>query len=358
MPQQPHIRLVRQPPSTRSVQTPASVDAIGAVEAIMIRLAAGEKLERCGAMVVEHLTTGGKRIRARLALAAAQTLGASSGDAIPWAAACELLHNASLVHDDLQDGDRVRRGSPTLWVRHGEAQAINAGDLLLMLPTLALDELGADYGIRWLLSRALAQFAADTVRGQSLEMTLLESKRFGWKDYIRAVHGKTAGFFALPVYGSALLAGRTEAQAAELAEIFGRIGTIFQMQDDVIDLYGEKGRGETGADIREGKVSALVVEHLRLYPEEADWLVQILTTPRDQTHASDVEAVIRRFRQGGALEEVLDRIYELSKETYTSEALLAEPALRRVAVDTLDKVLAGVRHLEPSLPFDTMGSPS
>jgi geranylgeranyl diphosphate synthase type I len=268
------------------------------VELLMIRLAAGEKLERCGAMVVEHLRTGGKRIRARLALAAAESLGHSANAAVPWAAACELLHNASLVHDDLQDGDRMRRGEPTLWARHGEAQAINAGDLLLMLPTLALDEMDADDAVCWQLSRALAQFAADTVRGQSLEMTLLDSHHFGWADYMRAVHGKTAGFFALPIYGAALLAGRTRAQATGLADEFARIGAIFQIQDDVIDLFGDKGREAVGADIREGKVSALVVEHMRLYPEESEWLHGVLATPRDETSAEVVETVIRRFRDG------------------------------------------------------------
>lgn len=323
------------------------------VESLMIQLAAGDKLERCGAMVVEHLTTGGKRIRARLALAAAASLGARPEEAVPWAAACELLHNASLVHDDLQDGDRMRRDAPTLWVRHGAAQAINAGDLLLMLPTVALESLTCDFGVRWLLARALARFAADTVRGQSLEMTLLDSKRFGWDDYTRAVHGKTAGFFALPIYGAALLAGRSDAQAHALADAFATIGTIFQIQDDVIDLYGQKGREAVGADVREGKVSALVVEHMRLYPGEAAWLQEILSTPRDETTEEQVTEVIRRFRDGGALEEVLDRIYVLASDVYGSEVLVGEPHLRAVAISTLEKVLAGVRTLEPSLPTDT-----
>lgn len=328
---EPHVRLV---PPLPSADSSATVEPMEAVHHLMIRLAAGEKLERCGAMVVEHLTTGGKRIRAHLAMAASQALGGEPGAAIPWAAACELLHNASLVHDDLQDGDRMRRGAPTLWVRHGEAQAINAGDLLLMLPTLALDELETDDGVRWGLSRALARFAADTVRGQSLEMSLLDSRRFTWADYMRAVQGKTAGFFALPIFGAALLAGRTRAQATALADEFGRIGSIFQIQDDVIDLYGEKGRGAVGADIREGKVSALVVEHMRLYPEESEWLYEVLATPREETSDEMVAEVIRRFRDGGALEEVLDRIYSLASETYRSSLLLDEPGLRVVAMNS------------------------
>lgn len=346
---EPVFRLV--PPFTPQ-PAPRGADPLEAVQELMIRLAAGGRLERCGAMVVEHLSAGGKRVRARLALASAQALGSTPSDSVPWAASCELLHNASLVHDDLQDGDRMRRGSPTIWVRHGHAQAINAGDLMLMLPTLALEEMEADDGVRWRLSRALARFAAETVRGQSLEMTLLDSRRFGWADYVRAAHGKTAGFFALPVYGSALLAGRSEAEANRLADEFARIGTLFQIQDDVIDLFGEKGRESVGADVREGKVSALVVEHLRLYPDEAEWLIDILSTPREETSDEVVDEVIRRFRDGGALEEVLDRIYQLASETYQSPTLRAEPALRMVAIQTLEKVLSPVRLLDPALPTD------
>lgn len=346
---EPHVRLVE---AHHTKSAPAVGACVEAVESLMIRLAAGRHLERCGVMVVEHLTAGGKRIRAQLALSATAALGGSGVDAVGWAAACELLHNASLVHDDLQDGDRMRRGAASLWVLHGEAQAINAGDLLLMLPTLALDELEAEPATRWLLAKALARFAADTVRGQSLEMTLLNSRRLGWSDYLRAVQGKTSGFFALPIYGAALLSGRTEAQAGVLAEEFARIGTVFQLQDDVIDLYGQKGREAVGADVREGKVSALVVQHLRLYPEDRPWLLSVLETPREETTDQVVQQVIRRFRDGGALEDVLDRIYTLAQATYRSPVLASEPALRQVAIATLDRVLANVRVLEPSLPTD------
>ena len=333
---------------------PMGDGAVEAVESLMIRLAAGQHLERCGAMVVEHLTTGGKRIRARLAMAATAALGGDARDGVAWAAACELLHNASLVHDDLQDGDRMRRGAATLWVRHGAAQAVNAGDLLLMLPTLALDDMTADPGVRWYLSRALAEYAADTVRGQSLEMTLLDSRRFEWSDYLRAVDGKTAGFFALPIFGAAMLGGRSVREARALAMEFARIGRLFQIQDDVIDLYGEKGREAVGADLREGKVSALVVEHLHLYPDDEAWLVNILATPRDETSEKQVKQAIRKFRDGGALEEVLDRIYKLASATYQSSVLDDEPALRAVAIATLEKVLTGVRRIEPSLPRDRL----
>ena len=121
---QPKLVLLRhdtEPPT--SLRSAADLDN---VERLMRSLASGDRLERAGVMVQEHLATGGKRIRARLAMCATAALGGDRGDAIGWAAAVELLHNATLIHDDIQDGDRMRRGEPTTWVRHGAAQAINA----------------------------------------------------------------------------------------------------------------------------------------------------------------------------------------------------------------------------------------
>ena len=102
---------------------------------------------------------------------------------MPWAAACELVHNATLIHDDIQDGDRVRRDQPTTWVRHGVGQAINAGDLLLMLPFTLLSEIDAFPVAKWRLSEALARAAEQTVRGQSSEMDLASNGRVTWEDW-------------------------------------------------------------------------------------------------------------------------------------------------------------------------------
>lgn len=330
----------------------AVLDAPGLddVEQLMRSLAAGDRLARCGVMAAEHLATGGKRMRARLALAATCALGGDLDAAAGWAAACELLHNATLVHDDLQDGDTTRRGVPTTWVRHGAAQAINAGDLMLMLPFLAVQHVPVADDRRWALARGLADHAAQTVRGQSLDMTLLSSRRLTWADYVRAAEGKTSALLTLPVYGAAVISGRDPAYAARLAAELLPIGVLFQVQDDVLDLFGDKGRHEVGSDIREGKVSALVVEHLRLYPVDTEWLCAILARPREQTSPADVESVRVRFRDGGALEEVLDRIYELARQTLGSPLLAAEPGLDRVARVLLERVLGPIRHLDPTLP--------
>src|SRR5690606_31866492 len=115
---------------------------------------------------------------------------------------------------------------------HGVPQAINAGDLLLMLPYRALESLDADDGTRWRLCRAIAGAAERTVRGQSLEMDLTAGHRVGWDDWTRAAAGKTGALLALPVQGAALLAGHSGEQAEAIAAPFAQLGVLYQLQDD------------------------------------------------------------------------------------------------------------------------------
>lgn len=342
---QPAARTPAEHPRPPYVDDVDADPRLAEIKALMLQLAAGRRFERLGAIVQEHLFTGGKRLRARLALASLDALGAPEEASVAWAAACELLHNATLVHDDLQDSDPVRRGHFTVWVRHGQAQAINAGDLLLMLPYVALEHVPCEDGLRWHLTRAIARRSEDTVRGQSLEMCLLEGGQWDWASYADAACGKTSALMVLPVHGAALLAGRDPEAAERLADAFRPLGLLFQIQDDVLDLYGDKGRGEAGGDVREGRVSALVSEHLRRVPEDEKWLVSILAKGRDETSSRDIERVANRFRESGTLDAVLERIEGLIRDIATSDALASEPGLAKVASQLAAMCLEPIAHL-------------
>lgn len=335
---------------------------IASVEARMRAVSMSDASDNLGLVVVEHLDTGGKRVRARLALAVAEALGLDVEDAVDWAAACELLHNATLIHDDLQDGDRTRRGHPTTWARHGMAQAINAGDLMLMLPFLAVGNSPAAAPVRGLLAQAIAEHAAETVRGQALEPNLPalcraavcerlgESAGGGAFDALaqawrRTALGKTGALIGLPVRGSALLGGWSPEDAAALGRRFAQLGLVFQLQDDVVDLYGDKGRGEVGCDLQEGKVSALVVSHLARAPEDARWLLGVLEAERGVLSRQDVRTVSRRFRESGALAAVLAQMVIETQEVLDDPLLQGFPSLRRVAEALVAVTCQPIAHL-------------
>lgn len=340
----PVTRTSSARPAPRGIWSDHGLDA---VEAMMLCVCSSEGFDRLSVIASEHLSAGGKRLRARLALGTLEALGGNRATGIPWAAACELLHNATLLHDDVQDGDRVRRGATAVWVRHGMAQAINAGDLMLMLPYSTLEALQVPGGVKWELARSLANNAERIVRGQACELDMLALGKLDWDSYADAAEGKTAALFGLPVEGAALLAGRTAAEARALAEPFRHIGVLFQIQDDVLDLYGDKGRDVIGSDLYEGKVSALVAEHLRLHPDEREWLVGLLSAPRTDTDPDQVALAMDRFRRDGALEAVWQRMYELEERVENSPTLRADRRLHAVAMSLVAKAVAPIAHTAP-----------
>ncbi len=210
---------------------------------------------------------GGKKLRPRLVYGLGQALELDSTHLVGWAAAGEILHNATLVHDDLQDGDHWRRGMPTVWKKYGAAQAVNLGDFLIMVSAMPvlMQELGAlPKGV---LTTLLVRMATQIVNGQSFEPIVNELNRIDTlrQDYFKCISQKTSAFFAGIGRGVALI-GKYDLQFQEQLEgLFLELGTVFQIQDDILDLFGNKQRKATGCDIREGKVSFLVVTHLSLF---------------------------------------------------------------------------------------------
>jgi geranylgeranyl diphosphate synthase type I len=314
-------------------------------EQLMYKLVNRMVSKRAKQMLLQHLSTGGKRIRARLALAAIEALGGERSQAVAWAAAVELLHNASLIHDDIQDGDRMRRGEPTIWARHGMTQAINAGDILLMLPFLAINEVNADPLARSQLSALLARRAADTVSGQIEELEMLSEQRFSFAEYVATVRRKTGELLALSVEGAAIIAGKDPEEAQAIAESFIDLGTLFQLQDDILDLYGDKGRGHVGSDLYEGKVSGLVVAHLSIHPEDRRWLIDLLRKERDKTPVLEVKQAIESFRNGGALDHVLSFINQIIERLHRAASLRDEAELYRLAIELSVRAMKPIRHV-------------
>ena len=320
--------------------------ALREVDASMRRLALGARPERCGEMAVEHLGTGGRRLRARLALGVADAFGADPEAAVGWATAVELLHNATLVHDDLQDGDPLRRNRPAVWAQHGAAQAINVGDLLLMLPFAAIGALSVPASVRVRLFTALTDRAIGVVRGQTADLDLTLDRVVDWEAWAAVAEQKTAGLFVLPIEGAAILGGLELDAAAAVASTAHPLGVLYQAVDDVVDLFGDKGRGSPGRDVCDGKVTALVVEHLARRPEDRARLVAL----RGVATPADIEGVARDFRDSGALAAVRGRVAALTARVVESDRLALYPNLRATLFVAMEQALAPLAAIPDARP--------
>ncbi|NMM06078.1 polyprenyl synthetase family protein [Polaromonas sp.] len=184
-----------------------------------------------------HLESGGQRIRARLALHASESLGLVKSDAFSLAAAAELLHNASLVHDDLQDRDRARRDCETVWVVYGDEVAICAGDLLLSAAYCALAGVGDKRRLPQLISLTHTRIT-QAIRGQCVDLALLRTRPFSVDDYRRITIAKSGALLGLPIELALLAADKTDALAGakRAADLFA-IG--YQIYDDLLDVEAD-----------------------------------------------------------------------------------------------------------------------
>lgn len=331
---------------------PASVSPLDCAEPLarvrrrMAELVGDHRDDPGAQMLHDHLRTGGKQLRARLALASCEALGGAASEAVDWAAAVELLHNATLVHDDIQDGDRMRRGAPALWARYGAAQAMNAGDLMLMLPFVALARYPVE--LQASLVQILATYAEATARGQIRELSLPGSEEHHWSDYLAAASGKTGALFGLPVRGAAAIAGVDPARADAIGDAFGSIGLLYQLQDDLLDPFDAKARGSEASDLYEGRLTALVLAHLDVYPSEREVLLAFLATPRDEKEPSDVARWKERLAHAGAAKHLRFRIESLAVELLRTDPLASLPTLHRVADDLVARVLEPLEAVRPT----------
>lgn len=297
-------------------------------------------------MCLYHLETGGKRLRAIIPLAVGTSLDTPPERLIPFAAGCELLHNATLVHDDLQDGDDTRRNEPTVWRKFGRPQAINLGDAMLYWALSCLDRLDVPDSTYRLCVRRFTRQTLSLIDGQQREFELGDEQPPGKAAYLRMVEGKTGALLTLASAGAAELAGASSEVVGAIETAGRHLGVLFQIQDDILDLYGEKGRGERGADLREGKVSALVVHYLdRAADERGDELLELLETPRDEVPRESIELFSERFRSSGALDEALAEIERRRNLAVEAVEHRGPDALRSLVDELTELFVTPIQHV-------------
>ncbi|RIK24025.1 MAG: polyprenyl synthetase [Anaerolineae bacterium] len=185
----------------------------------------------------------GKRIRPVLCLLACAAAGGDWQQALPAAAAIEILHNFSLVHDDIEDNSPTRRGRPTLWTLYGQPQAINTGDAMFALAHLALARL-ADRGVPPpVVVHALRRFdetCVELTRGQYADMGFETRDGVAVADYLAMITGKTAVLVSLAAELGALVAGVDATRARVFADFGLNLGLAFQVQDDILGIWGDE----------------------------------------------------------------------------------------------------------------------
>ncbi len=186
---------------------------------------------------------GGKRIRPLLALLCCAAAGGDWPAALPLAAALELVHNFSLLHDDIQDQSPTRRGRPTVWTQWGTAQAINAGDAMFTLAHLAPHALvakGAAPALALAALETLDRTCLALTQGQYWDMDFERRPRVTVAEYLTMIEGKTGALLAASAELGALVGGATGPRQAHFQQFGRSLGLAFQMQDDWLGIWGDE----------------------------------------------------------------------------------------------------------------------
>jgi geranylgeranyl diphosphate synthase type II len=283
---------------------------------------------------------GGKRIRPLLALLAARLFDAPAAAALPVAAAVEVFHNFSLVHDDMMDESPLRRGQPTVHLQYNPSTAILAGDRMLIGAYQHLMQTPRA-AVRAQLIDVFNRVATGVCEGQMYDMEFETRDSVSIEEYLRMIELKTAVLLGGSLEMGALAAGAPPADAGRLYE-FGRlIGIAFQLQDDYLDVFGaaEKVGKRVGNDILQNKKTFLYLKACAIADAAQAAELQRWYTTAAPDPARKVAAVTDLMRQLD-----IPRLTAAKRDSYQARALasLAE-------VDAPDSAKAALRQLAESL---------
>lgn len=246
---------------------------------------------------------GGKKLRPFLAIITAEAFGESEKKAMPYAISLEMVHNFTLVHDDIMDQDNLRRGKKTLHKKVGEPFAINAGDGLFALAFKILSQTEVeDETLRRLLNE-LSSSIIKVAEGQQEDIAFEDTFEINEDDFMQMIEKKTAYLFRAATRGGAMIAGCEDEEIEKMGAYARKMGLAFQIQDDYLDVVGEKGKigKDFGSDIKKGKRTLMVIKALSKLPrDKKERLIDILE--KEDNDPRDIEEAIDLMRDAGAIE--------------------------------------------------------
>jgi geranylgeranyl diphosphate synthase type I len=325
---------------------------IADTEAEILRVISGHDASTAGVyeMIRYHLGLDGdggprgKRMRPLLGLLAYASIAGDHRAALPGAAAAELGHNFSLVHDDIEDGDVERRHRATLWTLHGVPQAINTGDLIFSLSRIALHRL-TDLGFSdakvLRLMRLYDETCVQLCEGQYLDIaTSAGTVQMSVELYYDMIGRKTAALIAASIEAGALLATDDDAVIAAYRRFGWSLGIAFQLNDDLLGIWGSPDTtGKVASDVARRKKTLPVIYAFE-HADAADRARLEELSALEQPRPADVAAIVEILGRTGAqaFTRAEARRYRDDALAELDELAVVDPAAR----ETLRGIIASV----------------
>ena len=282
--------------------------------------------------IIYSMSGGGKRIRPTLLMLSCEAFGGNAQDALPAAAAVEMFHNFTLLHDDIMDNASVRRGKPSVAAEWGNNVAILSGDAMMIYSYRLLSQVPAH-----LLPRVMEIFttiALQVCEGQQYDMDFETRQKVSVVEYMNMIELKTSVLLAGAASIGAVLGGASDADSRKIYRYALELGLAFQLQDDLLDSYGreeELGK-KIGGDILEGKKTCLMLNAMSRSTE----------TDREILRSTHLDESLSPEQKIARVKEVYDR-YDIPRLINQQISLRFERALS--ILDTLEIPAERTEHL-------------
>lgn len=263
---------------------------------------------------------GGKRLRPHMVIKSCQMLGGNITIAIPAAGAVEMIHNFTLIHDDIMDNDEIRHNVPTVHKKFGIPNAILAGDVLFSKAYQIISDSKLSNNAKIRLVSKLAKACVDVCEGQVLDVKMAESKKIpSEKEYIEMIEKKTAALFDVSCSMGAICATVNQKDISNLSDFGKNLGIAFQITDDLIGVLGNTKitKKPVGNDIREGKKSLPILMAMKLAKgNDKKIILKVFGNPK--ASKNDLKNAVNVIRSLGIEDDVRKKALkfaELSKKS-------------------------------------------
>ena len=280
---------------------------------------------------------GGKRLRPCLAMLTCETLGGDVKKMLPIAIALELVHNFTLVHDDIMDKSTLRRNLPTVHIKYDEPTAIIAGDLLFAKAFESMHNLVEIPTNFKRLNYGLLECVREICEGQQLDMEFEKRNTVTEQEYIEMIRKKTAFFFQFSAESGAIFANASDKEIAAIGAYGLSIGLAFQIQDDYLDMSSdEKTLGkDIGNDIRNGKKTLIAARSLSTAQGEDKELLKKVFGNRNATDY-DIKKVYDLFWKNKSIDYAKQTAVDYSLKAKESLSILADTPAKQILIDLAD----------------------
>ncbi len=313
-------------------------DDLAAVDRLIRERMASETAPRIPEVTAHLVNAGGKRVRPMLTLASARLCGYEGDDHHRLAATVEFIHTATLLHDDVVDESRQRRGRPTANLLWDNKSSVLVGDYLFARSFKLMVETGS---LRVL--DILSDAAATIAEGEVLQLTAAANLSTTEEIYLKVVRGKTAALFAAACEVGGVIAAVPEAQVVALRTYGDALGIAFQMADDLLDYEGDTAlTGKNlGDDFRERKLTLPVIKAVaRGDAEERSFWKR--TIEKGDQRDGDLAQAMDLIQRHGTLEETRTEALAWSNRAKSALEVLPEHELRDLMADLADYVVARI----------------